>query len=260
MQEAGFRALGIRARYELIEVPPADVPDCMDRLLAEGYAGWNVTVPHKEQIAALLEDVHPDAAAAGSVNTVVNRNGRLCGYSTDGYGLATALAECFGIGLSGGRFLFLGAGGAARATSVYFAGQGAVGIVLVNRTLAKAEALAETIRRVAPRCAVRVLSPEAKRGIAEALGETDALIQSTTLGLHAGDPLPLDPEFVPPRVAVMDMVYGRTPFRIRTEARGCRTADGRGMLLHQGVRSFELWTGRRAPVEAMREALDQALS
>lgn len=260
MQEAGFRALGIPATYELLEIPPADIPNCMEQLVLNGYRGWNVTVPHKEQVARLLKTLDAEAAAAGSVNTVVNENGRLYGYSTDGYGLAQAIAEEFDIDVKGNGFLFMGTGGAARAAAVYLARHGAREVVLVNRTLEKAEALAETIHAAAPQCALRVVSLADTHVITTSLAHIDVLIQSTSLGLHADDPLPLAPDLVPDSVCVMDMIYGCTPFRMALGKRGIRTADGRGMLLHQGVKSFELWTGRTAPLEVMRTALTTALA
>jgi shikimate dehydrogenase len=260
MQGAGFRALGIEATYELIEVPPERLPECVDRLVREGFRGWNATVPHKGQLARLVHELDPGAAAAGSANTVVNRAGHLVGYSTDGYGLARAIQESFGLAVRGARFLFLGAGGAARATAVHFAAAGAAEVVLANRTLGKAEALAATVAAAASGCRVRCLALGDTAAVGEAVAGCDCLVQSTSLGLHAGDPLPFDPGLLPPALAVMDMIYGNTPFLQGARARGCRTADGRGMLLYQGVRSFELWTGLAAPVEAMRDGLDRALA
>lgn len=260
MQGAGFRALGLVATYELLEVPPERLPECVERLLRDGYAGWNATVPHKEPLARLVHDLDPGAAAAGCVNTVVNRQGRLQGYSTDGYGLERAVAESFGLAVRGSRFLFLGTGGAARSTAVHFAAAGAREIVLVNRTLSKAAALAAAITRLATDCRVAVVELADTAALGAALGAVDCLIQSTSLGLHAGDPLPAAAELLPAKLAVMDMIYGNTPFLQAAAARGCRTADGRGMLLYQGVRSFELWTGQGAPVAAMRAGLEQALA
>jgi shikimate dehydrogenase len=260
MQEAGFRALGRNARYELCETSPAELPQRMEQLRRDGYRGWNVTVPHKEQVFAMLEDCDEDASCAGSVNTIVNRDGRLYGYSTDGYGLAAAVQESFGIASAGSRQLFLGTGGAARAAAVYAAVHGAAEIILVNRTLSRAESLAEDIRKVAARCPLRCLALADSCAIAEALRSCDLLIQCTSLGLHAEDPLPFAPPLVPARVAVMDMIYGFTPFREQCAAKGCPTADGSGMLLHQGCRSLQLWTGQDAPVDAMRQALSQALA
>lgn len=260
LQGAGFSALGIEATYELIEVAPEHLPQCLDRLVSEGYRGWNATVPHKEHLARLLADLDPGAAAAGAANTVVNAAGHLKGYSTDGYGLARAIEEDLGLAVRGTRFLFLGTGGAARATAVHFALAGAAGIVLVNRTLAKAEALAATLAAAAPGCPLCCLRLDDVDAIRPALDGLDCLIQATSLGLHAGDPPPLDPGLLPPSLAVLDMVYGDTPFLRGARSRGCRTADGRGMLLYQGVRSFELWTGRTAPVAAMRAGLERAFA
>ncbi|MBT3380066.1 MAG: shikimate dehydrogenase [Lentisphaerae bacterium] len=260
MQGAGFQALGIDATYELIEVHPKDLGVCVERLRDTGFAGWNVTVPHKEQVIDMVNHVDPGARAAGSVNTVINRGGVLHGFSTDGYGLEAALRESFGVALRNKVFTFIGTGGAARATSVYFACQGAAHIVLVNRTVAKAERLAETIAKAAPECRLTVIGLGGTESIRKALPESAAIIQGTSLGLHEGDPLPFPPEQLPPDIPVMDMIYRTTPFLAGAAQQGCPTADGRGMLLHQGVRSFELWTDRTAPVDAMRAGLETALT
>lgn len=259
MQGAGFGALGIAATYELVEVHPDDLADCVARLRDTGFAGWNVTVPHKEHVIAMVDHVDPGASAADSVNTIINRNGVLQGFSTDGYGLATALEESFAVQLSGGKFTFIGTGGAARATSVYFACQDAAEIVLVNRTLSKAERLATTISAAAPQCRLTVIELGDTDAVRAALPGSAAIIQGTSLGLHESDPLPLSPELLPRGVPVMDMIYRTTPFLAGAARQGCPTDDGRGMLLHQGVRSLELWTGRSAPVEAMRQGLEAAL-
>lgn len=259
MQGAGFKALGIAATYELIEVHPNDLGACVARLRDTGFTGWNVTVPHKEHLLDLVDHVDPGASAAGSVNTIINKGGVLHGFSTDGYGLAAALKESFAVQLAQEKFAFIGTGGAARATSVYFACQGAAEIVLINRTVAKAERLASTIANAAPHCRLTVIGLDDGDAIHAALPGSAAIIQGTSLGLHIGDPLPLPPESLPPGVPVMDMIYRVTPFLAGAAGRGCPTADGRGMLLHQGVRSFELWTGRQAPVETMRQGLEAAL-
>ena len=155
---------------------------------------------------------------------------------------------------------FLGVGGAARATAVHMALAGAADITLINRTLSRAEALAARLRDLAPRCQVRALALADTAAVAAALSQAACLIQATSLGLHPGEAPPLPPEVLPAGLAVLDMIYGNTAFLQAAAARGCRTADGRGMLLHQGARSFELWTGRPAPVEAMRQALEAALA
>ncbi len=259
MQCAAFQACGIRASYELISVEPVHLEETVSRLREQSYCGWNVTVPHKEKVLNFLDRVDEDAVASGSVNTILNKNGRLHGFSTDGYGMAAALSESFGVRVRNGKFAFIGAGGAARAVSVYFARHGAAEIMFVNRTLEKAEKIASRIETEARNCRVQCFSRDNKDSIRACFLEADAIIQATSLGLHQDDVLPVAPELLPGGVPVMDMIYRPTPLLGAAQSKGCPTADGRSMLLHQGARSFELWTKRQAPVEIMRKALEQAL-
>lgn len=260
MQAAAFAAAGLRASYERVAVRPGQLAEAIERLRSEPYAGWNVTVPHKAAMAKLVDRLDPVAERSGSVNTVVNRDGVLHGFSTDGFGLAEALHEAFGVSIAGGRFLFCGCGGAARAATIHFAAAGAATLVIVNRTLEKARDVARVIGTANPACRVACLQPDQAADLAVALSDCRVLIQATSLGLHAGDPYPMPPNLVPSDVAVMDMIYRRTPFLAAVAGHGCKVADGRGMLLHQGARSFEIWTGQRAPLDAMRNALDNALA
>jgi len=260
MQGAGFAALGIDATYELIETPPDELPNTIRRLRDEGYAGWNITVPHKEHIAPHLDEVDQPALIANSVNTVVNRGGHLSGYSTDGYGIEMALRESLGLDVVGKTIVFIGTGGAARAVAVHLAACGVRRLVLANRTFSKAESVAASVTRIAPACEAVCYALDDIAAVRDELVSAHALIQSTSLGLHAGDPPPVPLEIIPPSVAVMDMIYRRTPLLDAAAAKGCKTADGRGMLLHQGALSFRLWTGHEAPVEAMRAGLDRALA
>lgn len=259
MQNAGFKALGIQADYVLVDVLPENLKDTFAQL-ADDWRGWNVTIPHKEAAARLVDELDPEAAALGSVNTVVPLgNHRLKGYSTDGYGMMTALRENFGLDITGLRLCVYGTGGAGRAGALYAALHGAASLLLVNRTLERAETLAQNIRRLAPQCRVSVLPFRDTDAIAQSLKDCDVFIQSTSLGLKPADPLPFPPERIPVAMPIMDMVYGSTPFRLACLATGHRIIDGSSMLLHQGCRSFELWTNRSAPVAAMRQALDEAL-
>jgi shikimate dehydrogenase len=156
--------------------------------------------------------------------------------------------------------VFLGAGGAARATGIYFGLNGARSITVANRTFERAAALAADICRAAPECSATAVDLADDAMLAAQLRQADVLVQATSLGLHGGDPAPVDARVLPTRLAVMDMIYRQTPLLRAAAAAGMRCADGRGMLLHQGVRSFELWTGRQAPVEIMRSALYEALA
>jgi len=219
-----------------------------------------VTIPHKQTIIPYLDSLTSEAGRIGAVNTVINRHGRLLGYSTDGFGLARALEEAFGVSTDGGTFVFIGTGGAARACSAYFAVHGAHSLVLVNRTVTKARAVADVIRKANPKCKVTCVPLADPEQVVPLLADADVLVQSTSLGLHENDALPFRPELIPGDLPVLDMIYRQTPFLEAVAARGCPAVDGRGMLLHQGARSFSLWTERPAPVEAMRAALNAALA
>ncbi len=259
MQEAAFRNAGIAASYELISTPPEELGQAVCRLVRDGFAGWNITVPHKEAIGQFLDEIDEGAALTGSVNTVVNRDGHLTGYSTDGYGLTTALHEHFALAVPGSRIVFIGSGGAARACAIYLASQGAASIVLTNRTLARAQAVIRAIKQAIPACRAIALPLGEHTDIEREIAQADMVIQSTSLGLKPGDALPLPASLLSSKPDVLDMIYSNTPFLQAAAAQGCRTADGRSMLLHQGARSFELWTGQPAPVEIMRQALNKAL-
>ena len=259
MQTAGFKALGLDASYEKIAVSPDRLAVEVDRLRG-GFSGWNITIPHKAAIIPYLDGLEDTAFRIGSVNTVINRNGFLEGHSTDGYGLAAAILECFDIEIEGSRFVFIGAGGAARASAIYFALAGAAAISIINRTAAKAEAITRSINDVAPHCEAQSCTPMQTGKIKELLETTSAVIQATSLGMTENDPAPLDISMLPGRVPVYDMIYRKTPFLRAAQKRGCPVADGAGMLLYQGARSLELWTSRPPPIEAMRKALNKALA
>ncbi len=262
MHNAAFAELGLNAEYQLIPIPPADVISRMRKLPHRDFSGWNVTVPHKAAAAQCVDKIDPPAELVNSVNTVTVEpdTGELSGYSTDGYGLEMALKEHFGFSAQGGRLAFIGGGGATCATAVHMALQGADEIVLLNRSIDKIERIVAIIDANAPACRTRCISLKAApETIRNALKDIPLAVQSTSLGLHADDPLPIPPFLLPPHCRVMDMIYGDTPFlkALRQESR--KTADGLSMLLYQGARSFTLWTGREAPVETMRSALKKAL-
>lgn len=258
MHQAAFRACGLDASYELFETPPDAVCDTVRRLVSQGFRGWNITVPHKAAMAALVDQAEPVARAADSVNTVVVRKGHLDGYSTDGYGLEQALLESFGLALPGARVGFIGAGGAARACCMYFAQRGIAQLLIANRTLQRAERLLADVRGFQDSVQGTACALEDAAALTAALTDLDVIIQSTSVGLHEQDRSPVDAGCLPAGVPAMDMIYRQTPFLRHAASRGAPTADGRGMLLHQGARSFELWTGIDAPVEAMRQGLEAA--
>jgi len=257
MHNAAFAALGLAARYEAVHVRPEELPAFVARARRE-FAGFNATVPHKEALPGLVDTVEPEAARAGSVNTVVCREGRLHGASTDGHGLECAVREAFGLEVAGRRVVFLGAGGTVHAVAPHLLRRGAAGVAVVNRTLARAEALLANFAAEFPRAELRAVPADDAAAVRTAIAAAAVVIQATSLGLRDTDPCPLGADLFLPGVCYFDTIYRATPFLARAQAGGCPCADGLGMLLHQGAASFRLWTGHAPPLEAMRNALRQA--
>lgn len=246
MHRAGFAAAGLVLDYRAERVTRQELPRAYGGLRRR-YLGLNVTRPLKEAILPLVDDVGPDAAEARSVNTVTFRDGRAVGDSTDGAGFVAAL-ERAGVSSSGDTVI-LGAGGAARAVGVALRGSGAA-ITIAARDPARASRAAECI-------GARVI-PFTADALAPALEAADLLVNATPVG----DVFPL-PGDVPlhQALAVFDLVYRPrlTPLLELAQAQGCRTIEGVEMLVEQGARSFEIWTGMPAPVEEMRAAAVEAV-
>ncbi len=258
MQNAAFQFHGLGSPYRKIHVRPDELKNFVEQARRE-FAGFNCTVPHKAAIIPFLDEVEPQALAAQSVNTVtVGKDGQLTGTSTDGYGLENALKESFGRSLSGSRVCFLGCGGAAHATSFHLAECGVKAIYLANRTLKTADELAAKLRMVNPELRVETARPDDADTLKRWFADTDFLIQATSLGLHADDPAPFDLELLHERLplAVFDTIYLDTPLLKRAREMKLPAAGGAAMLLYQGAKSFEIWTGLAAPIEAMRAGME----
>ena len=254
MHNAAFKALGLRAHYALFDVPPGGIPRALEELRAQHYGGLNVTIPHKEAAYRHLAARHAlsdTARALRSVNTVVFRpDGSLLGDNTDAPGFLDALKESFRASPRGQRVLLLGCGGAGRA----------VALTCADIHLAARRRLLLALRQTAPGLPVAGVSLDPRRLAARAC-ECDLLIQATPVGMKPGDPSLLPPEAFRKGQLVFDLIYNpaETPLLATARAAGARTANGLGMLLHQGARAFHLWTGRKAPVPVMRAALLKAL-
>jgi shikimate dehydrogenase len=265
MHNAAFAALGLNWAYVPLAVPPDRVAAAVRGLAALGFAGANVTVPHKAAVLPLMDRLTPVAAAIGSVNTIaLQPDGTLLGDSTDGVGLLADL-RAHGCEPGGQPVLVIGAGGAARAAVYALAETGAT-VAIVNRTARHAEELCRLVRQALPGADLSVHRFPAD--LAALAAGAQLIINTTSLGLHgAGDPLPWDPA-VPFRAdqTVYDLVYPPgsergaarlTPVLQMAAAAGAHVINGLGMLVHQGARSFELWTGRPAPVEVMWAAVSE---
>ncbi|MGB0389301.1 MAG: shikimate dehydrogenase [Ardenticatenaceae bacterium] len=255
MHNAAFGELGLNWEYMLLPVRLEDVYDAVRGLRALGFAGANVTVPHKLAVMEALDEVMPEAQAIGAVNTIVNRDGYLVGYNTDGIGFLRALREG-GFEPKNCRALLLGAGGASRAVLHALLTEGAE-VTIVNRTLSRAQKLAEEFGSLFG-VQVHTLAFDSPVALQKALDEANLLVNATSLGMHPhpdATPVPAHIHFHP-SLTVYDLVYNPLETRLLAEARaaGAQAIDGLGMLIHQGAVAFTLWTGKEAPVEVMRAA------
>ena len=257
MQNPGFEALGLGECYGKLHVTNETFSEFVD-FARQRLDGFNITVPHKQTIIPYLDSISREASLADSVNTVIVKDGRMHGESTDGWGLENALKEAFDFKLDGGRILFIGCGGAVQATAFHFAAHGAAGLYFANRTLSKAEALSSKIIKNYPDCECCSCSLDDETGLKEFIKRVRVVVQGTSLGLKDSDPMPINPELLKD-VCFYDTIYKETPLLQVAGRAGLKTADGRTMLLHQGAKSLELWTGKKAPVEKMRQALYEAI-
>ena len=244
MHNAAFAALGLPHRYEAREVADNDLAPTLQRMRSEDVLGANVTIPHKEAVLREVDEVSDEARRIGGLNTIVQRRGRLIGENTDGYGFRRALEAA---GARPQRVFVLGAGGAARACVVELLRAGAE-VQVANRTRERAERLARSIE------VERRRARAAPWPTQDDLDRVDAVVNATPLGLHNEDPL--RGRRLPRLVVDLVPMADETPLVRR--ARGdpeCTVVEGLSMLLHQGARSFELWTGVEPPLPAMRAAL-----
>jgi shikimate dehydrogenase len=270
MQNAGIAALGLDWRYLAFEVHPDDLRTAIAGAQAMKFIGLNLTVPHKLLAMEMADMLDDSARTWGAVNTIrfeaedeggawrplgqfsdaVPTRLRSHGFNTDADAITRSLREDLGVELSGAKVLLLGAGGAGRTAALKLASEKISELFLINRTKSKAEAVAAEIRQRFPKAKVTVGYP----------GQSvDLLLNATSLGLKPGHDLPLDTSnfSLKKALAVYDMIYRPAESRLLQAARaaGCRTANGLGMLLYQGARALELWTGQNPPIDVMREAL-----
>ncbi|CAN5455569.1 shikimate dehydrogenase [soil metagenome] len=250
MQQPALDALGIAATYERWQTPLEELPARIESLRAADVLGANVTIPHKQAVIPMIDEVSPLALKAGAVNTIVNRDGRLFGDNTDVYGFVTALQQAC-MDLAGREAVILGAGGASRAVVLGLVELGVEKITLVNRNRERAEKLRDDLG---------VPSVEITDSADSLLPSTGLLINATSLGWHIGE-MPIEAELLdllPQNALVADLTYRETDLLIAAEARGLQTLDGLGMLVYQGVLAFERFTGQSAPVDIMWAAALQA--
>jgi shikimate dehydrogenase len=254
MHNAAFKKLNLDYCYVTFSVHPDLLADAVRGIRALSLAGVNVTVPHKENVMAFLDEINEEAQFIGAVNTIKNEAGKLTGFNTDGRGFMQSLAEA-GISARDKKVLIVGTGGAARAIGYYLCKE-ASKVNLFDVDTPKADALAKQLHAVKQN-AETVDAASMKSG--EFIGGMDIIINATPLGLKTEDPSPVDISLIKKDHVVCDLIYKETPILRAAAEKGCKTMHGLGMLLWQGVIAFEIWTGVRPPVEVMKEALLQKM-
>ncbi|MGV3773221.1 MAG: shikimate dehydrogenase family protein [Verrucomicrobiales bacterium] len=274
MQNAGIAALGLNWRYLACDVHPEQLREAIKGAEAMRFIGLNLTVPHKLMALNFVDWVDEKARQWGAINTVrfEGQNGdgawrplaelpiesvqktRSAGFNTDADAIIQSLEEDLQMRLQGSKVLLLGAGGAGRVAALKLAEAGVGELYLQNRTRSKVEELARELSGKFPNVAARMGYPDSN---------IDLVLNATSLGLKETDPLPFDPNAfqIEQAGSAYDMIYrpAETAFLKIAKSRGCNTANGMGMLLYQGAKSLEIWSGKKAPLAIMRQALHSHL-
>jgi shikimate dehydrogenase len=264
MQNAALRACEIAAQYARFHIRPSELRSALRFFRNLDFAGVNLTVPHKIAGFGQIDEADESANRIGAVNTLCVRDKKLVGSNTDGEGFMRAVRSEFSVDLRDLRVLIIGAGGGTgRAIAWQCALENCERLVLVNRTLEKANALAERLRSFFMEA--RVLGPAARLEAVAweeplmrmQLADIDLIVNATPLGMNPSDPTPIPGRLIAPHHMVFDCIYGpsKTALLRAAEQAGARSANGISMLLHQGALSFSIWFDREPPIDAMRKAL-----
>lgn len=243
MHNAAFAELGIKGRYFKLPAAEEELGDLMELMTALDMRGLNVTIPHKESMISLVDELDPVAEKVGAVNTILNKDGTLIGKNTDVSGLKAAFAKA-SVEMKGKNALVIGAGGAARACCYLLSEEGA-SLSITNRTMQKAQELADRF------------GGKAVDAVSASSLDLDIVINCTPLGMTGfADELPISPSIFKSGMFVMDLIYDpqRTRFLEEAEAKGATIMSGMEMLIYQAIDAFEVWTGQRPSYDTMAEA------
>jgi shikimate dehydrogenase len=251
MHNTAFRQCQLNFMYAAFQVKPEKLKEAVRGISALSFRGVNVTIPHKVAIMDFLDEINEEALEIGAVNTIVNEDGKLVGYNTDGQGFIQSLLEEMNRPLQGLSVTILGAGGAARAVAVSLARSGVSNIRIANRSLGKAEILAGHLssRVSVSACTLDALTEQG-------LAKTDLLINTTSVGMYPHvDEMPIPEKLLHDRLIVSDLIYNPLETKLLRTASsiGAQVHTGLGMFVHQGALAFQLWTGRQAPIPVMKD-------
>lgn len=259
MYNAAFRHLKLDAVYVAFKVEKENLKGALKGMRSLGICGMNVTMPHKTAIINYLDEIEPTAKFVGAVNTVLNKNGKLAGFNTDGVGTIKALKEN-GVDPKGKKFLLLGAGGAGRAIAFQLARE-ADELTILNRDPNKAKLLAGMLQK---KFKTKVIGNGLTYNILkERLKKMDVLINATSVGMHPHEDQTLvEKALLRPELVVMDIVYNPVETKLLKDAKsvGAKVIHGIDMLVFQGAASFEVWWNRSAPIGVMSSAIMKKLN
>ncbi|RJS90094.1 shikimate dehydrogenase [Candidatus Bathyarchaeota archaeon] len=259
-QNAAFQHLGLDFVYVAFTVKAEELRGAIEGVRSLGFHGLNVTMPHKISIIQYLDELDEDAERIGSVNTVLNQDRRLIGYTTDGVGALNALKNN-GVDPKGKKIVILGAGGASRSVSLALIKE-AKELVILNRTVRRAERLVCDLHRLVREDKKVRSGGLTEENLRKELKNADILINATPVGMMPNeDKMPVKEEHLHPNLVVFDLVYNPIETKLLRKAKmiGAKTIDGLSMLIHQGAASFEIWTGVKAPIHVMMKAAKEEL-
>ncbi len=260
IQNCALDYYGLQSIYFAFERPSARFRFLMRHLKSLLLDGFNVTIPYKEEVVRYLDRLSPEAKILGAVNTVKKQGKKWIGYNTDLYGFLKGLKEA-GFNPKNKRAVVLGAGGSARAVVFGLAGSGIRQLTIFNRTPERAKRIVNQYKKKFPKINWAVYRLDNRR-LKEALSAANLLVNTTQVGLKPSDPLLVSKSIFPKnKILVYDLIYKPKQTKLLQLASklGHQTINGETMLLHQGTRAFELWTGKHAPVREMKKALNDAL-
>ncbi len=255
MHNAAFKECGIDAAYKIFEVAPAKLPVFFSSLAGRNIAGFNVTVPYKETVLQYLHKISVEASFIGAVNTVKLVRGRLHGFNTDGEGFVRHAKEGCGVTFTGKTVAVLGAGGAGKGVCFHVCKERPGELRIYNRDRAKSLVLYNRLVQYFDGIRVKIIANADDL----CLRDADMLINATSVGMRPSDGMIVPRSALHRDLFVYDLVYNRnTELLEAAAAAGCRTSNGLGMLLYQGMLAFEVWTGKKAPQECMEDSLRRA--
>ena len=247
-------------KYFRFEIKPENLPAALGKFYALGFKGLNLTVPHKVIAFGLPEiSVTPASTLIGAVNTLLRTQHGWIGHNTDGYGLATGVREApLGCDLRNSHIILLGAGGAARGAAVECLSKPCASLWIANRTASNRDTLITQLKPLVKEIPLYGFDPASPPATIPA---NALVINATSAGLRSDDPLPIDLALLPRPKGVYDMIYNPPETRLLAQARalGIPAANGLSMLVHQGARALEIWSGAVVPVDAMRTAVHSAM-